>query len=282
VVLVVALLSLSRGKIDYYLLPLYPALSLLVGRLFVGVPWRRLERVWSRAVLLLFVGALSLAILRPPRVPEDWLPGPGAVTVLAAVLGASAVAALAVAVRPRPGPLLAVLAGSMAAAWLVLALSFLPAFVEAQPNDAIVRDVAREHRYRPDLALVTCSDPARARRDVLFDVRLTAEERCDLWPLAASDQPYLFLVRPRVDQSFRVNPAYRHVATYRYLPARALTLGGLFSLSQPGEIVLGANFETDDPVADRKRRKEYRQMLKRERAELRRRRQLEEQGENEP
>jgi hypothetical protein len=60
------------------------------------------------------------------------------------------------------------------------------------------------------------------------------------------------------------------VATYRYLPARALTLGGLFGITEPEEIVLGANFSTDDPEADRKHRKEYRQMLKRERAKLRR------------
>jgi hypothetical protein len=272
VALVVALLSLSRGKIDYYLLPLYPALSLLVARLFIAVPWRRLERAWSRVVLLLFVGGVTLFALRPPRVPEPWLPGEGAQTAFVVVLGVSAVAALAAAARPGPRAVLAALAGGLAGAWLVLAALFLPAFVRAQPNDVIVRDVAREHRFRPDLTLVTCSDPARARRDILFDVRLTAEERCDLWPLAASSRPYLFLVRPRVDESFRVIPTYRHVATYRYLPARALTLGGLFSLQQPGAIVLGANFETDDPVAGRKRRKEYRQMLKRERAELRRQR----------
>jgi 4-amino-4-deoxy-L-arabinose transferase-like glycosyltransferase len=281
VALVVALLSLSRGKIDYYLLPLYPALSLLVGRLFVAVPWRRLERVWSRAILLLLVGTLALLALRPPRVPEGWLPGEGAVTAFVVVLAAISLAALVVAVRCGPRAVMAVLAGGVAAAWLVLAVLFLPAFVRAQPNDAIVRDVAREHRYRPDLTLVTCSDPARARRDVLFDIRLTTEERCDLWPLAASHKPYLFLVRPRVDQSFRAIPAYRQIATYRYLPARALTLEGLFSLSEPGEIVLGANFPTEDPVADRKRRKEYRQMLKRERAELRRQR-LESQRNNPP
>jgi hypothetical protein len=269
VVLVVALLSLSRGKIDYYLLPLYPALSLLVGWLFAAARWRRLERLWSRTVLLVLVCGLALFAWRPPRVPEDWLPGQGAEAVFTGVLAAIALAGLVVAARPRPRGVLSVLAGGVAAAWLVLATFFLPAFVKAQPNDAIVRDVAREYRYRPDLTLVTCSDPARARRDVLFAARLTAEERCDLWPLAASDQPYLFLVRPRVDESFRVNPAYRHIATYRYLPARALTLGGLLSLSEPGEIVLGANFPTDDPVAERKRRKEYRQMLKRERAELR-------------
>ena len=139
------------------------------------------------------------------------------------------------------------------------------------PNRAIVADIVREQRYRPDLRLVTCSDPARARRDVLFHARLTAEERCDLWPLASSPTPYLLLVSPNVDRSFRSNPEYRHIATYSYLPARALTIGGLFGITEPETIVLGANFPTDDPEADRKRRREYRQMLKKERAEKRRR-----------
>jgi len=158
----------------------------------------------------------------------------------------------------------------MASAWLVVAVFFLPAFSGAQPNRAIVTDVLRELRHRPDLRLASCSDPSRARRDVLFHARLTVEERCDLWPLAASRRPYLLLVSPKVDRSLRTIPRYRHVATYRYLPARVLTLGGLFSLTEPDEIILGANFRTDDPAAERKRKKEYRQMLKRERKELRR------------
>ena len=43
VALVLVPLVISRGKIDYYLLPLYPAVSLLIGRFFVAVPWRRRE-----------------------------------------------------------------------------------------------------------------------------------------------------------------------------------------------------------------------------------------------
>jgi hypothetical protein len=270
--LVLVPLLLSRGKLDYYLLPLYPAVSLLVARLFAAVSWHRLERGWARGVLGLLVAALAVVVLRPPRPPSGWLPDEAAVGLLAGVLGVSALVALAVARRPSPLRVMALLGGTMAVAWAVLAAFFLPAFVGAQPNRAIVRDVSRELRYRPDLRLVTCSDPARARRDVLFHARLTAEERCDLWPLASSAAPYLFLVSPRVDRSFRSNPEYRHVATYDYLPARALTLGGLFSITEPAQIVLGANFPTDDPVADRKRRKEYRQMLEKERAEIRRQR----------
>ena len=256
--LVLIPLCLSRGKIDYYLLPLYPAVSLLIGRWFVAVPWRRLDRAWVRTVLVLFAVAVAAAIVRPPRAPAAWLPGTAAIVLLAATLGVGALAALAVARSPSPRPTMAVLAGGMASAWLVLVLLFLPAFSGAQPNRAIARDVARERRHRPDLRLAVCRDPARARRDVLFHARVTAEERCDLWPLAASRVPYLLLVRPEEDRSFQSSPSYRHVASYSYLPARALTLGGLLSPSEPGEIVLMANFPTDDPVAERKRRREYR------------------------
>ncbi len=256
--LVLIPLCLSRGKIDYYLLPLYPAVSLLIGRWFVAVPWRRLDRAWVRTVLVLFAVAVAAAIVRPPRAPAAWLPGTAAIGLLAATLGVGALAALAVARAPSPRPTMVVLGGAMASAWLVLVLFFLPVFSGAQPNRAIARDVARERRHRPDLRLATCSDPARARRDVLFHARVTAEERCDLWPLVASRVPYLLLVRPGEDRSFQSSPSYRHVATYSYLPARALTLGGLLSPSDPGEIVLMANFPTDDPVAERKKRREYR------------------------
>jgi len=259
--LVLVPLCLSRGKIDYYLLPLYPALSLFIGRWFVCGPWRRLDRTWVRAVLLLLVGALAVAALHPPRVPDDWLPGRAAIALLAGVLAMSSLAALAVAVRPAPRRAAAVLAGAVASVWLVLTVFFLPAFARAQPNRAIARDVAREHRFRPDLRFATCSDPARARRDVLFHARVAAEERCDLWPLAASRAPYLLLVRPAEDRSFRSIPEYRQVATYRYLPARSLTLAGLLSPSDPGESVLVANFATNDPVAERKRRREARKAL---------------------
>jgi hypothetical protein len=152
-------------------------------------------------------------------------------------------------------------------AWLVLVASFLPAFAAAQPNRAIAADVARERLYRPNLRLAYCSDPSRARRDILLGVRLAATEQCDLWSLAASRTPYLLLVTPSEDASFRAIPRYRHVATYRYLPATALTLEGLFSLPTPGEIRLGANFRTTDPIAERERKREYRKAIQRDRAE---------------
>jgi hypothetical protein len=140
----------------------------------------------------------------------------------------------------------------------VLVVFFLPAFAAAQPNRAIAADVARERQHRPDLRMAFCSDPTRVRRDVLLQVRLAAISECDLWSLAGSREPFLLLVTPAQDASFRVDRRYREIARYRYVPASALTLGGLLSLREPGEIVLGANFATSDPVAERKRKREYR------------------------
>jgi hypothetical protein len=211
--------------------------------------------------------ALVLVLALVPRIPDGWLPGVASRGLLVAVLVAGAVALLAVAARPAAARATAVLASVVAATWLALVALFLAAFVAAQPNRAIVADVARERSYRPDLRMAFCSDPTRVRRDVLLHVRLAAFAECDLWSLAGSREPFLLLATPAQDASFRADPRYREVARYRFLPASALTLGGLFSIREPGEIVLGANFRTADPVADRKRRRAYRRTIYRERAE---------------
>jgi 4-amino-4-deoxy-L-arabinose transferase-like glycosyltransferase len=262
--LVLVVLSLSRGKIDYYLLPLYPAVSLLVGRYLVDVPWAKPDRAGARVVLLAVAAALVLVLVRPPRVPDPWLPGPASRAALAAVVAAGALALVAIAARPTAARATAALASIVAAGWLVLVVLFLPAFAAAQPNRAIVADVARERQYRADLRMGFCSDPTHVRRDVLLHVRLSPIFECDLWSLAGSRKPFLLLATPAQDASFRVNPRYREIARYRYLPASALTLGGLLSLGGPGEIVLGANFPTKDPVAERKRKREYRKAVQEE------------------
>src|SRR6185436_4433339 len=105
----------------------------------------------------------------------------------------------------------------------------LPAGVRGRPNRAMVEDVARELRFRPDLRMAFCSDPTRVRRDVLLEVRINAIAECDLWSLAGSREPFLLLATPAQDASFRVDRRYRHIATYRYLPADTLTLQGLFT-----------------------------------------------------
>jgi hypothetical protein len=96
---------------------------------------------------------------------------------------------------------------------------------------------------------------------VLLEVRLAAFSECDLWSLAGSREPFLLLATPAQDASFRADRRYREVARYRYVPASALTLGGLFSIREAGEVVLGANFATSDPEAERKRKREYRKAV---------------------
>jgi 4-amino-4-deoxy-L-arabinose transferase-like glycosyltransferase len=272
VALVLVPLSLSRGKIDYYLLPVYPAVSLVIGRYLAAVPWKRVDRRWASAALVLEAVAVVFLLVRPPQVPLEWLPGPVPRALLVAFLAAGALALVAVALRPAATRVTAALASLVAASWLVLVVSFLPAFVSAQPNRAIVADVARERHYRPDLRMAFCSDPTRVRRDVLLHVRLAAQEECDLWSLAGSREPFLLLATPAQDASFRADPRYREIARYRYIPASALTLGGLFSLREPGDIVLGANFATNDPLAEIKRKREYRKAFQKEKRQARRKR----------
>jgi 4-amino-4-deoxy-L-arabinose transferase len=265
--LVLLPLSMSRGKIDYYLLPLYPAASLLVARYFVDVPWRKVDRLWASASLGVLAAAAAWTVLGPPRVPSPWLPAAGYRAALMAVLAAGALALVVVAVRPSPARVAAVLAAPVALGWLVLVAGFLPAFAAAQPNRAIAADVGRELSYRKDARLAVCGDPSRVRRDVLFHARTTAEETCDVWALAASPLPYLLVVTPAQAASLEALPDWRTIGRYACLPARALTLDGLLSSPEACEVVLGANFPTDDPVADRKRRREYRKAIQRERAE---------------
>jgi 4-amino-4-deoxy-L-arabinose transferase-like glycosyltransferase len=265
--LVLVPLSLSRGKIDYYLLPIYPAVSLVIGRYLSAVPWKRADQAWATLVLVVEAAALVLVLALPPRIPDEWLPGAVPRALLVAVVAAGAIALLAAGVRPTPRRAAAALASLVAAAWLVIVVSFLPAFAAAQPNRAIAADVARERSYRSDLRMAFCSDPTRVRRDVLLHVRLAAFSECDLWSLAGSREPFLLLATPAQDASFRVDPRYREVARYRYVPANALTLGGLFSVREPGEVVLGANFTTTDPEAERKRKREYRKAIQKELSE---------------
>lgn len=255
-------LSLSRGKIDYYLLPLYPAASLLVARVFVGGPWAGLERGWTRGVLGTLAVALSLLALAPTPLPDEWLPSPTWVWTLRLLAILGAVVALLVARRPTAQPTLALLALAPATLFALLAGGFLPAFRAAQPNAAIVEDVARELRYVPDASVVLCEDPTRAQRDILFHARAPVLERCDLWNYASSEYPYLLLLDPRERQALSTLPYWREVDSYRGLPARALTARYLVDFPQPESVVLMANFETADPVATRKVLKERRRALR--------------------
>ena len=66
-------LSLSRGKIDYYLLPLLPAASVVVGAHLVTV-WGRVERAWAGAALFIFAVIAFAPMDLALRLPPEWLP----------------------------------------------------------------------------------------------------------------------------------------------------------------------------------------------------------------
>ena len=258
VALMLVPLSLSRGKIDYYLLPLYPALSLVVGHALAARPWGRLERGWSRGVLLLMAGGAGLALRLPATIPAGWLPPDGALRLASLGAGLLVLALALGSLRPRPGLTLGLLSGTVAALFVALTTVFLPAFRAGQPNAEIVADVLREKAYQPDLRLALCEDPVRVQRDVLFEARIAVDERCDLYAPIASRLPFLLLL-DEDEAPVGLGTGQRHVRTYSYLPATAFGLRGLVEGLQPRRAALFANFESSDPVAQQKARRERRQ-----------------------
>jgi len=258
-------LSLSRGKIDYYLLPLYPPLSLLIGRLFAGGGFDRFERLWARAALLLLASVFGLLPSARGAIAPEWLPSGGAIAFVGGLAVLGALAFVAAAFEPRPSRVLATLSATTAGVFLGLVTLFLPAFWAAQPNREIVADVMRERQFRPEAEVVACADPSRAERDLLFYARIVVRTRCDLWSLAPSKTPFLFLLSPAERASLASVPGFREIRSHRYLPATVLTLDGLVARRPPGLITLAANYKTDDPVAENKRRQDRKRELRGER-----------------
>jgi 4-amino-4-deoxy-L-arabinose transferase-like glycosyltransferase len=257
-------LSLSRGKIDYYLLPLLPPLSLALGRVFAAEPWPGLARHLSRAWLVATAAGLVLLARGPASLPREWLPSPPVLAACAAAAVAGAVLCLWAARRPGPGRTLGVLAGVSAALVLVLGAVFVPAFAAAQPQQALLEEVRQELAYRPDASLVWCSDPARVQRAVLFEARRAGQERCDLWAAAAA-APALFILDAEAQQS--VGQTLRGISQHRYLPASTLTLRGLVSPAGPGWLYLSANFASDSPLARRREAQAYKRAVRARREE---------------
>jgi len=259
-------LSLSRGKIDYYLLPLLPAASLVIGS-HLASAWDRTDREWARAALVAFAVIALVPAALQPHIPTDWLPGWPAQVALVGLGAAVALAAALAAARPSPARVTAVFAGGTAATLALLAAAFLPAFRDAQPNAAVVADVQRERAWRSDAELVACGDPARVSRDLLFEARLTAQDRCDVWSPASSRLPFLLLVGTEQRQSLDLVPGIREIAVYHCVPAAAMTLGQILGGLATEPMVLLANYHTEDPVAETKRVKDRKRALRRAAAE---------------
>lgn len=250
-------LSLSKGKIDYYLLPLYPPLAL-------GAAWW-LEQADARAhagALRAWAGLLALALCGLALVPAPfdprWLPAGPVQLALRAGLVVGAAALLLLALRPDPRRLTVTLAAVASAASLLLFAGYAPAFRAAQPNAALTEDVARERRFMASAQLVYCDDSARAERDILLHARHAGWHECELWAFAADERPFLLLLTPEEAAALRGAASLREVARYPMLGSTALGLRGLLAGVHPTEIVLLANYATSDPVADKKRKREFR------------------------
>jgi 4-amino-4-deoxy-L-arabinose transferase-like glycosyltransferase len=242
-------LSLSRGKIDYYLLPLYPPLSLVLGRYFAATAWRRRDRNWARIVLLLVAALALMAAAIPHRIPAGWLPPSGRLATFSILAGAGAAWCLWVARSAEPRRVATAVAGLTAVLYLAASTLLLPAFLGAQPNAAIVADVGREHAQRPAAELTLCEDPTRVQRELLFELRLVAVEDCDLWARMASHRPSLALAPEGMARSLEQAPRVRRVAGYRYLPSTALSLEGLLRPPAEDGLALLANYAPREPAA---------------------------------
>lgn len=233
-------LSLSRGKIDYYLLPLLPAVSLLIGRHLAREDWGRLERGWAVATLCLGALALALTPVALGFLPEGWLSPPRRVAFVAvAVVGAFALLAAARhASARRTLTALALVSGATALAVVSL---LVPGLLAAQPTSALVERVQAELKRRPAATVVSCRDPARVQRDLLFRARIVVAERCDLWQLASDHEPVVFLLREDEYASLRRMPSLRLAAVHEYVPFASLGLDMMGSL-QPERLLVAANF----------------------------------------
>ncbi|MGE0452325.1 MAG: ArnT family glycosyltransferase [Vicinamibacteria bacterium] len=253
-------LSLSRGKIDYYLLPLLPPVSLLTAD-FAASAWSRFERAWVRAsaaLLGLVAALLPLALL---RFHEQWRPPAPAATLIAAAALISALALLAAARWPSPRRLAGALAGAVALLAIAALAVFVPCFEAAGEKQRLLQDLARELDARPDARLVFCEDPLRIERDLLFERRVPSLQRCDLWAPAASRLPFLVMLRERERRALMEIPGTRFAGWYKFMPAEAFTLDGLIRGVEPGRLALIANFETTDRESIRRAKREWRRRV---------------------
>jgi hypothetical protein len=182
--------------------------------------------------------------------------------VWSAALVTAAGACVFAALRADARRTLAALSASSALVIATLGGLIVPVFHRAQPQAAIVEDVARELRFRGDATVVACGDPARVQRDLLFQVRVVLQERCDLWALASSRRPFLLLLGPNERRSLVGAEGVREIDRYPFLPATALSLEGVLSRETPSEMTLAANFGTDDPVAEARRRRDRKRALR--------------------
>ena len=256
-------LSLSRGKVDYYILPLLPALSIVIGDFLAAIDWSRREALFTRGVVGLLTALLVALAVSPWILPAAWRPQPAILFVLAPGLVLVAALLAYAAWAPSPQRLPAAVALASASAHLAAVSWMVPSFVRAQPNARVLADVARERAYRPAAGFAFCSDPTRVARDVLFHERLAGLDSCDaLFAAAGGRLPYLLLVSEAERQSIARIEFVREVGDYEYLAPTAFSAVSVLSKPEPKRLYLLANFDTDEPVAMERWRKERKRALR--------------------
>lgn len=250
-------LSLSRGKIDYYLLPLLPPLAIVIGAyLALGAPSSRtLRAVAGLSAVLMFAAAAF------PMLPAPYAPAPSIVMAMRAFLVLAGLATVVSAIRPRVGTVVAVCAVSVLGTALFLFGAIVPAYRNAQPTAELIDHIARERVYTPNLEVVVCDDTLRLQRDILFSLRIPVIEQCELWAVASSSRKFLIIVTLAQERSLRAAENVRHIASLNHLPADVTRLGTLLAGAQRAKVGLLANFQTTDPVARWKRNREFKRWL---------------------
>jgi 4-amino-4-deoxy-L-arabinose transferase-like glycosyltransferase len=240
--LVGGVLTLSQGKLDYYLLPLYPAAALIVGRYLRVTPWSR----GLRAILSFALAVLGAALILLPvpvlRMPGDWRPQGAVLVVTVCLLLVAGGACLAVAFRPTSGASLRVLVAALAVAFGITYISVLPAFYRGQPNAAILAAASREQLLQPSLGIAVHGDPLQLHRDFLFESRVVIEESNDLHSLALAARPYLLLADGEEAEKLKTTTPVREVGSYTYLDAGVFSFRGVLAPPVPRRLVLLANF----------------------------------------
>jgi hypothetical protein len=250
-------LSLSRGKIDYYLLPLLPPLSLLIGAyLASGTPAARTLSTLAVLAATLLVGAAFF-----PMLPSPFSPPAATVTAMRAFLVLAAMGCLATAIRPSARSVVSVCAASVLGTALFLFGAIVPAYRAAQPTEELLDHIARERVYTPDLQIAVCDDTLRLQRDILFTLRIPVMEHCELWQVASSSRRFLMIVTLPQERSLRTADSVRHIASLNHLPADVTRLSTLLEGAQVSKVGLLANFQTTDPVARWKRNREFKRWL---------------------
>ncbi len=220
--LVLVPLTLSRGKIEYYLLPLYPALSLLVGRLLADPDWGRgATRLLRGLALLLAAVTLATGALLG-RLPADARPGAGLLALLGCAGLAGAGALLAVAWRLSPRRLLVVAAAVLLSGFAAAQQWLLPALRAGQPNRALRAAISDLRQHSPGVRLALCHDPTRVERELLVHERLVAEQRCDLERAAGQPGPLLLLLHDDEIERLAARPGLQAVGEWTFLPVKTL------------------------------------------------------------